>query len=194
MRWKYLLIDNDNTIMEARVSWDSTSAVADQDTFGSFAVCELMSLSGLDQETATRMFETVQSSPHTNKTSDTLTYAYYGHVRCYYMVNSGYHLFVVEPFSTESKTNEEDAGNFIYTEVTPAGVPSGQDTSATSTSTSTTPATTSTDTSTGTSADASTDTSTANAGTADSGDSSSAGATDDNASTGGNIAVTTTGE
>ena len=109
-------------IREVRLDWDSANALASATTFREYAIVQIMSVSDLDAETAGKMFDAVKSAAYTNGVSTQLAYGYNKSIRCYYMINAGYHIVVVEPFSLESKTKEEATGRFIYTEVLPGGV------------------------------------------------------------------------
>ncbi|MGI6217220.1 MAG: hypothetical protein ACOYIK_06360 [Coriobacteriales bacterium] len=198
---------NDNSLIrEVRVTWADSSATSGQDTFRSYCVAEVMAVTGLDEDTAGRMYDTAATAKYTEGQSDTLTYAYSGNVRCYYMISSGYHVFVVEPFSDTVRSTDEASGNITYVEVksstsdsTSASTDSGtstssSDSSTTSTSTDgSTDSSSSSDTSTSSDTTATTDTSTSSDSTSTTSSTDTSTSSDSTSSTdsSGNVQVTT---
>ncbi len=194
--------DADSTLKEARVFWDTSSANSGQATFEKYSIALIRSVAGVDYDTAASMYSIAHSTQYTNGVSQSITYAYSGNIRCYYMINGGYHMLVVEPFSTEVQTADVATGKVVYTAVGAAGSTS----TTTGTSTGTSTGTGTTDASgTGTSgttsgSDSSSSTGSSSSGTGTDASSSTSGtsssststSSDSSSSSSGNVSVKTT--
>lgn len=125
--------DSGTTLQEARVFWDTSSANSGQEKFKKYSIALIRAVMGVDNETATSLYSTAHSTQYTNGVSQNITYAYTGNMRCYYMINGGYHMLVVEPFSAEVQAADVAGGKSVYTAIgTAETASSGSGTAATS--------------------------------------------------------------
>ncbi len=109
--------DSGTTLQEARVFWDTSSANSGQEKFKKYSLALIRAVMGVDNETANSLYSTAHSTQYTNGVSQNITYAYTGNMRCYYMINGGYHMLVVEPFSAEVQAADVAGGKSVYTAI-----------------------------------------------------------------------------
>lgn len=126
--------DSGTTLQEARVFWDTSSANSGQEKFKKYSIALIRAIMGVDNETATSLYSTAHSTQYTNGVSQNITYAYTGNMRCYYMINGGYHMLVVEPFSAEVQAADVAGGKSVYTAIGTAETASGGSGTATTSS------------------------------------------------------------
>lgn len=119
--------DESSAIEEVRVVWDTSSAAADPDTFRDYCIAATSAVSGVDYETAASMYSIAYESQYENGVSESIAYAYTGSIRCFYMVNEGYSMLVLEPFSTDVQIADVETGSVTYTAVDAAGTESTAD-------------------------------------------------------------------
>ncbi len=117
--------DSATTLQEARVFWDTSSANSGQEKFKKYSIALIRAVMGVDNETATSLYSTAHSTQYTNGVSQNITYAYNGNMRCYYMINGGYHMLVIEPFSAEVQAADVAAGKSVYTAIGTSETASG---------------------------------------------------------------------
>ncbi len=113
--------DSGATLKEARVFWDTSSANSGQEKFERYSTALIRAVAGVDSDTAASLYSIARSTQYTNGVSQSITYAYAGNIRCYYMINGGYHMLVVEPFSNEVQTADVATGKVVYTAAGTAG-------------------------------------------------------------------------
>lgn len=123
--------DEAATIEEVRVVWDESSAAADPDTFRDFCIALTSAVSGVDYETSASMYSVAYESQYENGVSETITYAYTGSIRCFYMINEGYCMLVIEPFSSDVQASEVESGTVVYTAVDTSGTETTADSTMT---------------------------------------------------------------
>ncbi len=192
--------DADSTLKEARVFWDTSSANSGQATFEKYSIALIRSVAGVDYDTAASMYSIAHSTQYTNGVSQSITYAYSGNIRCYYMINGGYHMLVVEPFSTEVQTADVATGKVVYTAVGAAGSTSTTTGTSTGTSAGTTDASGTGTSGTTSGSDSSSSSSSSSSGTGTDASSSTSGtsssststSSDSSSSNSGNVSVKTT--
>ena len=126
--------DAGNAIRDVKVTWDASSALAQPDTLKDYCIAQIRAITGANANIASMMYDTARATPFTNGSSKDLTYACYGNARCYYLVNNGYHIIAIEPYSDASKAEEQAKGTFVYMDVSDEGVKQSQAAGANQTS------------------------------------------------------------
>ena len=118
--------DAGNAIREVKVTWDASSALAQPDILKDYCIAQIRAITGADADIASTIYDTARATPFTNGASKDLTYACYGNARCYYLVNNGFHIVTIEPYSDASKAEEQAKGTFVYMDVSADGVTQSQ--------------------------------------------------------------------